>query len=419
MNRCLPDDWFLLPHELKLQEAHAHALASAGILSSKECEVLCSALGKIRREYADAACPASEAEDIHTWIESQLVERTGEAGKKIHTARSRNDQVATLLKLYVIEAGKRLSDQLRGLVKTACRRAKDWSELVFPLQTHTQFAAPGTVGFWMLRYAASWDRVRRRSESFVSLWRRYCPLGSGAAAGSSIPIDRMIQATRLDFESPSPNALDSTSTRDECLELLWLASQTALHLQSLATDVILFSQTPLGWTRYPRAFGTGSSMMPNKTNPDAMELLRGECNAILASPQQAVVLLKGLPSGYQRDLQCIKPLVRDIAEKLKQLCTMTEAFLEQLDFSDDRLKASLSMGGIGATLRMEEKVSGGAPLREAHHMVAAELAKQGTEQDGVDSSSVNAYQTAGSASPAQTRRMADKLSADQEISCCP
>ncbi|MFQ5496115.1 MAG: lyase family protein, partial [Phycisphaerae bacterium] len=260
LNRCLAEDWFLLPYELQLQRAHARALHEAGILTGLECRALVEALEQLTREYVGAPCPHDEAEDLHTWVESGLADLLGEPGKKIHTARSRNDQVATLLKMYVIDAGERLSEALRKLVRTCGVRARDWSNLVFPLQTHTQFAAPGTVGFWVLRYAASFHRIRLHLDSCVMQWREDCPLGSGAVAGSSIPIDRTVQATALGFERPSLNALDSTSTRDECLQWLSAGTQAALHLQSLATDVILFSQTPLAWTRYPAAFGTGSSM---------------------------------------------------------------------------------------------------------------------------------------------------------------
>jgi len=388
---------------------HAHALWGAGIITSDELAELNRGLDAIAAEYESAPCPASDAEDLHTWVEALLTEKAGAAGKKIHTARSRNDQVATLLKMYVIAAGEELSGQLRRLIVVSCQRAQDWADLVFPLHTHTQFAAPGSVGFWVLRYATAFERIRRHVDFSVSEWRRYCPLGAGAVAGSSIPIDRRLQAEGLGFERPSPNALESTSTRDECVEMLALAAQVALHLQSLAADVILFSQTPLGWTLYPAAFGTGSSMMPNKQNPDAMELLRGQGAAVLGSHGQALILLKGLPSGYNRDLQCIKPLVRRAAETLFALCRLAEAFLAHLDFNRDRIIASLAEGGIGATLRMEQKVLEGLPLREAHHAVAAEVRAGGAASLAGEVESAARYQTIGSASPAETRRVAAEL----------
>jgi argininosuccinate lyase len=403
------DDWFLLTAELRLQRAHAQTLAAAGILTPPELAALTTALDGLEATYGGSSCPDTEAEDLHTWVEAQLTERAGDAGRKIHTARSRNDQVATLLKLYVIAAGAQLADDLGTLITTAARRAQQWAEYAFPLQTHTQFAAPGSVGFWVLRYATAFARVRGHLAALLAQWRQYCPLGAGAVAGSSIPIDRTIQARELGFVAPALNALDATTTRDECVELLAVGTQFALHLQSFATDVVLFSQTPLAWTQYPPAFGTGSSMMPNKLNPDAMELLRGEANAVAAAHSQLVLLLKGLPSGYNRDLQCVKPVVRDATQKLHALAEMTAAFLAELEFDADKLRAALSLGHVNATLRMESLVQSGTPLRDAHHKVAEEVVSSTDGATPVIPNPLSQYQTVGSTSPAEVRRIAAEL----------
>lgn len=392
-----------------MQNAHAGALEAAGILSRAERESLDHAVSEIGTKFTGQPCPTSDAEDLHTWVEGELVKRCGDTGKKIHTGRSRNDQVATLIRLFVIDAGERASTATKRLVEIACRRAIAWSDMAMPMQTHQQFAAPGNAGFWIMKYATAFDRVRRHWDGIGEAWRRGCPLGSGAVAGSSIGIDRGVQARALSFQGPSLNALDSTSTRDDCLEFLFIASQAALHLQSLATDVIVFSQTPLAWTKYPTEFGTGSSMMPNKMNPDAMELLRGEANAIIAAHVQAMLLMKGLPSGYNRDLQCIKPIVRDAAEKLHALLELAAAFLERLEFDRDRLAASMKQGAIEATLRMEQLVKEGKPLRDAHHAVAEEVAKGTLSLAGAPMDWANQYVTSGSASPAETRRTAEAL----------
>ena len=409
INCCLQDDWFLLPFELSLQRAHAQVLLAARILSVEEHEALQGGLDRISKQYANQPCPDSDAEDLHTWTEMKLTDLAGEAGKKIHTARSRNDQVATLLKMYVISAGGLVSGDLSRMIKVICGRAKEWSDLIFPLQTHCQFAAPGSVGFWILRYGTSFDHIRRHLRFLISHWRRFCPLGSGAVAGSSIPIDRQLQAKLLGFDAPSLNALESTTTRDECLEFLAIAAQAALHLQSLATDIIGFSQTSLGWVEYPIEFSTGSSMMPNKANPDAMELLRGECNEILAAHGQAFLLLKGLPSGYNRDLQCIKPIVHNVVDRLRQMCELATAFVTRLDFDADRLRASLAHGSIEATLRMERLVKKGSSLRDAHHDVAHELQQEGGDAVVPALANSGRYQTIGGANPAETRRVAELL----------
>ena len=392
-----------------MQAAHAKALEAAGVLSGAESQAIHRALSQIEAAHGCGLTPVSDAEDIHTWMEAELIERAGEAGKKIHTARSRNDQVATLLKMYVIDCGERLLSDSREFTELCCRRAMEWSGLAMPLLTHQQFAAPGSAGAWILRFAAAGQRICSQATAALSRWREECPLGSGAVAGSSIPIDRGIQAGELGFERPSFSALDSTTTRDECVEFLSLAAMTALHLQSLAVDVIVFSQTPLGWVKYPAGFGTGSSMMPNKMNPDAMELLRGESAAVLSAHGQALMLLKGLPSGYNRDLQCIKPLVREAAEKLHQLLELVSAFLTEMEFDAEKLGASMSQGAISATLRMEELVKEGRPLREAHHAVAAEVQAGKMDGRGTPRAWIEAYQTSGSASPAETRRAAKEI----------
>ncbi len=393
---------------MRLQQAHARALAEAGVLSAEELADVKAGLERIESRFAGRPCPSSPDEDLHTWVETALVDTVGGAGRKVHTARSRNDQVATLLRMYVIDAGERLADALASLARTACRRAEEWSALPMPMMTHQQFAAPGTAGFWVLRYAAALERLRRHVLWCAAQWRRECPLGSGAVAGSSIRVDRRIQARELGFDGPSASALESTSTRDECVELLALAAQAALHLQSFAADVICFSQTPLGWVRYPAEFGTGSSMMPNKRNPDAMELLRGECCAVAAAHGQAVLLLKGLPSGYNRDLQCLKPLVRRAAEGLIRLCSLADAFLGRLEFDPDRLTESMRLGAMDATMRMEELVRRGTPLRDAHHRVAEQVAQGAT--GGRDAAALlESYCTIGGANPAETRGVAAAL----------
>lgn len=405
-HQCLADDWFLLPHEIRLQRAHATALHAAGILDDAERKAIHESLGSIAEEFSDAPAPNDESEDLHTWIEGKLTMLAGDAGRRIHTARSRNDQVATLLKLHVIESGAQLDTKLRSLIATLCERSLSWADLQFPLQTHAQFAAPGSVGSWSMRYATAFHRALERLAFHRRQWQRHCPLGCGAVAGSSIELDRTIQARELGFEQPSPNALDSTTTRDECLELLALAAHIALHLQSLATDVIGFAQTPFGWVRLPSGFATGSSMMPNKSNPDALELLRGEACALIANHEHAMLLVKGLPSGYNRDLQCIKPIVRDAAERLLGLTELADAFMKSLEFEPGRLAEAIGSGDIQATLRMERRVREGQTLRDAHHAEAEASHNGATFDPTLDAT---CYATTGSASPAEVRRTAKAL----------
>lgn len=397
---CLHDDWFLLEHEIALQAAHATVLLEAGVIDASTHADVGAALDHLTQEWSGAPAPDSTAEDLHTWIEEQITAACPEGGRRIHTARSRNDQVATLLLLHLRSAATELDAALGTFIATAAQRAIDWSHLQMPLQTHAQFAAPGSVGAWPLRFAASLSRSQRHLRFLRGEWAHWCPLGAGAVAGSSIAIDRQRQATLLGFDEPWPSSLDATSSRDACLELLAWSTGVALQLQSLATDGQGFAQTPFGFTKYPSALATGSSMMPNKSNPDALELLRGEANAVAAAHVQAVLLLKGLPSGYQRDLQCIKPLVRAVPETLSRLLALATVYLEALEFDADHLERALEQGDIGATLRMEARVASGAALRDAHHV----------ESDGPGAASshldARAYQTTGSASPHHVREAA-------------
>ncbi len=409
LNRCFEEDWFLLPYELAVQRAHATALAAAGLLGAPELAALEVALGEIERSFVGAGCPATDAEDLHTWMEEQLTARAGDAGRRIHTARSRNDQVATLMRLYAIDAGTGWARRLAEITAALCRRAGDWADLALPLHTHQQFAAPGSAGLWGLRYAVSLDRVRRLLVQRVAEWRRDCPLGAGAVCGSSVPIDRTIQALALGFERPAPNALEATTTRDDALELLAAGAQLGLHLQSFATDVIVYSQTPLAIVRYPARFGTGSSMMPNKMNPDAMELLRGESCGLQAAHGELLTLLKGLPSGYNRDLQCVKPLLHRAVERGSRLLDLVLAFVADLDFDAERAAAALRLGHVNATLRMEALVTSGVPLRQAHHQVAGEVAASPDPATPLIDDPLSRYRTLGSAAPAEVRRVAAEL----------
>jgi len=413
----------------------------AGILSEAETEAIHGALDAIAAQYEGAAPPASDAEDLHTWIEGELTARTGDAGRKIHTARSRNDQVATLLLLHARTEAVRIAEEAREVVRVLATRALEWAEVEMPLQTHTQFAAPGSAGTWALRHAHAFAAIADRLDEADARWARSCPLGSGAVAGSSIPVDRTVQAEALGFLAPSPNALLSTGGRDECVELLGILAHLGLHLGGLATDGIQFVQTPFGWIRYPADLATGSSMMPNKSNPDALELLRGESTALAAAHHHALTLLKGLPSGYNRDLQCLKPVVRDATALAGELLAVAGAFAEAVAFDEEALARAMRMGEIEATLRMEAAILAGTPMRDAHHAEAGRLhatpAAEGAAAGGstagggsrADAGSVpdgegalasggkaaatrpgaGAYRTLGAASPAEVRRTATEL----------
>ena len=410
-HRCLDDDWFLLPYEWRLQRASAAALAKAGIFSASEYAAVSQGLDELEREWSGVAtAPDDDAEDIHTFVEAALTAKVGDAGKKIHTGRSRNDQVATLLQLFLVDRAGQIVDALGELVGCHAQRALDWADVQMPLQTHAQFAAPGSAGAWALRHAIAFDRDRRTLQQAVAMWRSSCALGSGAVAGSSIPLDRQLMADRLGFDAPSPSALESTGTRDESLQLLGWSTTFALHVQAFSADVLQFMQTPFRWLRPLDGLMTGSSMMPNKSNPDGLELLRGEANALHGAFVQTLTTLKGLGSGYNRDLQCLKPVLRDSIERIDGLIALVEQHVARMSFDEQRLAAECREGEIQATLRMEREVRAGRTLRDAHH-AEADRVKAGEAVAAADDPELQAtaYETFGAASPAETRRLARAL----------
>ena len=402
VHRCLADDWFLLPYELRLQGVHALALEAVGVLDTAERKGIELALAGLDELWRDKPAPDHEAEDLHTWVESELTERAGDAGTKIHTARSRNDQVATLTKMWLIDRAEIWQKAMTDLSDRAAQLAMTWAPHTMPLMTHLQFAAPGSAGAWPLAQALAFERYQKRLDSLLDGWKEYCPLGAGAIAGSSIPLDRTIQAQGLGFRLPHPSSIDATGSRDDVLEALAWVSQVSLRFCGLATDLLTYGQTPYGWIRFDAGLSTGSSMMPNKANPDAAELLRGEAARLTAAQTEALFLLKGLPSGYNRDLQCLKPLLHDTVTRFETSLALCGAILEGITAVPERMSAALHEGDVEATLRMESRVLDGASLRDAHHAEAG-----GTGTPG--SFGAHDYATEGSASPEEVCRQAAAL----------
>ena len=402
MHRCLDEDWFLLDYELKLQRVHAFVLEAAGILSARECGAVEDALEALSLEWSGQPPPDSTAEDLHTWVEGELTHRAGSAGEKIHTARSRNDQVATLIKMWLIDVGDSLAVSWRSLAQTTSRVALAWVPHAMPLMTHAQFAAPGSAGAVPLAHALGYERCAASFSRAANRWRATCPLGAGAVAGSSIPIDRDMQAEGLGFLRPAESSIDATGTRDEALECLATIAHGSLKLMGTAADLLTFAQTKYRWITFDPGLTTGSSMMPNKSNPDACELLRGTAARTSSAHGEAMMLSKGLISGYQRDLQCLKPILHDTVERFRAATALAQAIWDGVHLSKDRVSSSLAWGDVGATLRMEARVLDGMPLRMAHRLEA-----EGGETEAEHG--MDAYVTYGSAHPDEVGRQAKAL----------
>ncbi len=299
--RSFPFDRLLLPYEVAASKAHAAALAKAGVLSGAELAALLSALDQIATEGIPEADDPT-IEDVHHYVESRVVELAGEAGYKLHTGRSRNEQIATDLRLYVREHIDAVSQLLIEFVDEFVKQAESAGESVMPAYTHLQRAEPVLVAHWLLAYVEMFLRdVDRLDDCRQRL--NVCPLGSGAVAGTILPLDRVAIADELVFAKPSANSMDATSDRDFAIEFVHALSFVALHLSRWAEEFILFATTEFGFVKLPEAYSTGSSAMPQKKNPDALELIRGKAGKVFAEATALFIGVKGLPLAYNKDMQ--------------------------------------------------------------------------------------------------------------------
>jgi argininosuccinate lyase len=369
----------LYRHDVRASQAHARMLAHVGILTSGEAEQIARALDDIAAEIERGSFTFSTSlEDIHTHIEQALIARLGDVGRKLHTGRSRNDQVATDVKLWVRDAldgiDTRLVDLQRALVESA-RRERD---VVLPGYTHLQRAQPVLAAHYFLAYVEKYQRDRER----LSDCRKrvnVLPLGAAALAGTSLPIDREFVRQQLGFESVAANSLDVSSDRDFVLEFVFDLSLIALHLAGWAEEWVLWSTTEFSFLALPDAFCTGSSIMPHKKNPDVLELIRGKSARVAGALQRLVLLVKGLPLAYNRDLQEDKEALFDAVDTVTISLELAAALLRETRFRCEVIAKRLEDGYLDATTLMEFLVAQGLPLRSAHEAVG-KLVRMGEER---------------------------------------
>jgi argininosuccinate lyase len=358
--------------------AYARALVRAGLLSMAEGEAIQSGLAQVLAEFQSGAfIPQPSDEDIHTAVERRLVELIGEVGGKLHTGRSRNDQVATDLRLWLKEAVKGLTAQISAVQAALVSQAEAHLETLMPGYTHFQPAQPISVAHWLLSFFWMLERDKGR---FADALRRFdlSPLGSGALAGTPYPLDREALAADLGFAGVTPNSLDAVSDRDGVAEALFAAALLMTHLSRLAEDLILYANPALGFIRLPDAYSTGSSLMPQKRNPDPLELARGKTGRLIGHVAGFLATLKSLPSGYNKDLQEDKEPLFDSFQTLERLLPVLAGFLTLMEVRPDRLQAALDEGLL-ATELADYLVKKGLPFRRAHHVVGA-LVKQAESQ---------------------------------------
>ncbi|MBC6955320.1 MAG: argininosuccinate lyase [Anaerolineae bacterium] len=366
LNDSLPFDQRMAAEDIRGSIAWANGLARAGVITRGEAETLVGGLNEIAREFTAGTFVFAEGdEDIHTAVERRLTELVGPVGGKLHTGRSRNDQVATDFRLWARGAAVDLLVAVRHLMRVLAERAGEHADTVMPGFTHLQPAQPITAGHWLMSVFWMLERDTQRLTDTISRID-VLPLGSGALAGVPFPIDRAALASELGFASISPNSLDAVSDRDFVAELLFGCALLGAHLSRLAEDVILFSNPAFGYVTLADRYSTGSSLMPQKRNADPMELTRGKAGRIIGDLTGLLTTLKGLPTGYNKDLQEDKEPLFDAIDTLGQLLPVVTGVVRTLTFHPDRMRAGL-VAEMLATDLAEYLVRKGMPFREAHH----------------------------------------------------
>ncbi|MDX2146634.1 MAG: argininosuccinate lyase [Planctomycetota bacterium] len=369
-NDSLPFDYRLTPQDIEGSIAWAEALGSAGVLTQREVRELHRELRALASRVSEhPRLPLeSSAEDVHSWVEQQLVAALGPLGKKLHTGRSRNDQVATDLRLWVRAAIDARRQEIAGLRAALVKLASQHAQTVFPGYTHVQRAQPIVFGHWCLAYA---QMLSRDDARFADARGRVnvCPLGSAALAGTTYEIDREKLARALGFESASENSLDATADRDFVAETLAVCALAAMHLSRMAEDLVLYASQEFALVDMHDSVSSGSSLMPQKKNPDAAELIRGKCGRIIGSLAGLLTTLKGLPLAYNKDLQEDKEPVFDAMDQLSMCLRIATRVISTLGVRAEAALAAAKGGYSNATELADYFVAGGVPFRDAHDIV--------------------------------------------------
>ncbi len=379
INASIPFDKALWRQDIAASKAHVAMLGAQGIVSADDARAIEAGLDQVAAEYEQDGVPEDWAlEDIHMTVESRLAELIGPAAGRLHTARSRNDQVATDFKLWVRDAIDQADAGLAALQRALVTRAGEHADAAMPGFTHLQTAQPVTLGHHLMAYYEMAARDRSRLADARRRLNR-CPLGSAALAGTGFAIDREMTAQALGFDAPTDNSLDAVSDRDFALDYLQAAAQCALHLSRLAEELVLWASQPFGFVRLPDSLSTGSSIMPQKKNPDAAELVRGHSGRIVGAAVALMVTMKGLPLAYSKDMQDDKPPVFEAAGLLALSLAAMSGMIEGAAFKTDRMREAAELGYATATDLADWLVrEAGMPFREAHHVTGAavKLAEQ-------------------------------------------
>ncbi len=372
INASIPFDKRLWQEDIAGSKAHADMLAANGIITASDNAAIQSGLDSIYAEYAANGVPEDlTLEDIHMVTETRLRALVGEPAARLHTARSRNDQVATDFRLWVRNATREIDAGLRAFQSALVTRAEEHADSIMPGFTHLQVAQPVTLGHHLMAYYEMTKRDRSRFADCRSRLNQ-SPLGAAALAGTSFPIDRAATALALGFDGPMANSLDSVSDRDFALEFLTAAAQTALHLSRFAEEMIIWASQPYGFISLPDAWSTGSSIMPQKRNPDAAELVRGHAGRIIGCMNSLMITMKGLPLAYSKDMQDDKPPVFEAYDLLALSIAAMTGMVANVTFNPPRMREVAASGFSTATDLADWLVREfGMPFREAHHVTGS------------------------------------------------
>jgi argininosuccinate lyase len=376
INASIPFDKRLWRQDVRGSKAHVAMLGAQGIVAPADAEAIAEGLDRIAAEYeANGVAEDLTLEDIHMQTEARLADAIGPVAGRLHTARSRNDQVATDFKLWVRDATDQVLAALAAFKAALLDRAEQHAADVMPGFTHLQSAQPVTLGHHLMAYH---EMIARDVSRFTDNRERanLCPLGSAALAGTGFPIDRHATAASLGFQGPTRNSLDGVSDRDFALDYLQAATQCALHLSRLAEEFVLWASQPFGFVALSDAWSTGSSIMPQKRNPDAAELVRGHAGRIMGCLTALMVTMKGLPLAYSKDMQDDKPPVFEAHDLLAISLAAMTGMVESATFRTDRMRALAESGFSTATDLADWLVrEAGVPFREAHHVTGRAVAR--------------------------------------------
>lgn len=368
-NASIGFDQRLYRQDIRGSKAHVQMLAKVGILTQAECDAITNGLDSILADVESGALAVSDQyEDVHSFVEANLIERIGEVGKKLHTGRSRNDQVALDMKLYVRDTLEEVDEMLLALLRVIARMMEDGKATYMPGFTHMQKAQPVTLAHHMGAYFEMFRRDRERF-ACVRAHLNLCPLGSGALAGTTYPLDRDYEAELLGFDGPTRNSMDSVSDRDYLIELLSGLSILMMHMSRLCEELITWNSDEYHFIEMDDGFSTGSSIMPQKKNPDIAELIRGKTGRVYGALTQMLTTMKGLPLAYNKDMQEDKEMTFDALDTVMHCLPLFAGMLDTIRFRADRMESSARNGFTNATDVADYLVGKGVPFRDAHGIV--------------------------------------------------